>query len=144
MPVSSHKLTTDPETHTHSWHLPSQRNDVSIGGTVGWGCRDGPAVWVGADACVCPCCNGCSRPSTQLSAKHTHTQTHSLSGCERSPPRLLPRPLRERKERKGNGWKGLLTQTQPLTCRQPHVKHYANTQTYYLERVLFPDNRRKD
>ena len=62
-----------PYTHTHSWHSPSQINDESAGGRVGWGSRDEPAVCVCVCVCVCPCCNGCSRPSTQLSARHTHS-----------------------------------------------------------------------
>lgn len=37
--------------------------------------------------CVCVCCNGCSWPSTQLSARHTHT--HTLNPT----PPLLTVPL---------------------------------------------------
>lgn len=90
----------------------------------GVGCREGPAL----NVCVCvPAVTAApGRPHSCLLDTHTHK--HTLGGCERSPPRLLPRPVTERKERRGDGWKGLHTQT--------HVKHGAHIDKRVISKVF--------
>ena len=83
--------------------------------------------------CVCVCVYVCVLAVTAAPGRPHSCLLDTLTQrlWEISPTTASQACDRERKERRGDGWKGLLMQTH----QQPHVKHYAHkpTQTRSLE-----------